>query len=162
MNSVKEDPQRPEPEKIDYETYLKENGFLIYWVRGISMRPLIRQDRDHYKVLPKPGGRLKKYDVALYRRPNGDYVLHRILRIRPEDYGIRGDNTYRMEYGIHDTDILGVMSEFCRDGGKWTSVEDPLYKAYARFWHFIYPLRWCYVRAKHLGGRVLRRLNLRK
>ena len=149
-------------EITDFETVLKEKGSLIYWNRGISMRPLIRQERDHFSVVPKTEGRLKKYDVVLYRRKTGGYVLHRILRIRPQDYGIRGDNTYRMEYGITDKDILGVMSEFCRDGGKWISVEDPLYKAYVRFWHFIYPLRWCYVKLKHLGGRVLRRLHFRK
>ena len=149
-------------EITDFAAYLKDNGSLTYWNRGVSMRPLIRQERDHFTLVPKPEGRCKKYDVVLYRRKNGAYVMHRILKVRDKDYGIRGDNTYRMEYGITDADILGVMTEFSRDGGKWIPVTDPGYLFYVRAWCALYPLRWCYVKARRLGGKILRRLGLKK
>ena len=46
--------------------------------RGVSMLPLLRQGRDAVVLSPLPE-RLRKYDVVLYRRRNGQYVLHRIV-----------------------------------------------------------------------------------
>ncbi|MBQ4425747.1 MAG: S24/S26 family peptidase [Lachnospiraceae bacterium] len=143
---------------IDFETYLKENGSLTYWNRGASMRPLIRQDKDLFTVLPKTRGRCQKYDVVLYKRHNGVYVLHRILKVREDDYGILGDNTYKMEYGITDRDILGVMTAFSRGGKSWTSVESAGYRFYVRFWFAIYPLRKAFVAGRRLAARIYHRI----
>ena len=53
--------------------------------------PLLREDRD-VMIIERVTGRLKKYDVPLYKRPNGQYVLHRILKVRENDYVICGDH----------------------------------------------------------------------
>ena len=63
------------------------------------MMPLIKQDRDLLIIEPVHG-RLKKYDVPLYKRDNGQYVLHRILKVREQGYVICGDNRWAKEYGI--------------------------------------------------------------
>ena len=76
-----------------FEDIIDRDGRLIYTNVGDSMMPLIRQDRD-LLIIEKPDGRLKKYDVPLYKRDNGQYVLHRILKVREDDYVICGDNRY--------------------------------------------------------------------
>ena len=48
--------------------------------RGISMLPMLRQEIDSV-VLSAIPDRLEKYDLPLYRRDDGKYVLHRILCI---------------------------------------------------------------------------------
>ena len=68
----------------------------------------------------------------LYRRPPDDYVLHRIVEVRPNDYVLLGDNCISREYGVKDSDILGVMSSFVRDG-KEHRVDEPAYRAYTAF-----------------------------
>ena len=68
--------------KSTFEEEIARNGFLLYRNVGDSMLPLIRQGRDLVLVSRKPEGRLKKYDVPLYRRDSGQYVLHRILKVR--------------------------------------------------------------------------------
>ena len=78
----------------DYTTYEAElgaRGIIIHTNKGVSMMPLLREDRD-VMIIERVTGRLKKYDVPLYKRPNGQYVLHRILKVREKDYVICGDH----------------------------------------------------------------------
>ncbi|MDO5305842.1 MAG: hypothetical protein Q4E87_09745, partial [bacterium] len=75
---------------------------------------MLRNRRDTIVIRPYEG-RLKKYDVPLYKRGN-DYVLHRIVKVLPDSYVICGDNCLNKEYGITDEQILGVLTEFYRDG----------------------------------------------
>lgn len=79
------------------------------------MLPLLRQKRDLFTITKKQG-RCRKYDVALYKRADGAYVLHRIVKVLPDGYVFLGDNCLNKEYGITDQDILGVMTSFVRDG----------------------------------------------
>ena len=116
------------------------------------MRPLIRQGRD-LLVIKKPTGRLKKYDVPLYRRDSGQYVLHRILRVRENDYVICGDNRWHIETGITDQNIIGVLTAIIRDGKK-LPVTDWRYRLYAHLWCDLFPLRAFVLRGWHVLKRM--------
>ena len=118
--------------KRTFEQEIAEKGKLVYTNVGDSMMPLIKQGRDLI-VIKKAEGRLKRYDVPLYKRDNGQYVLHRILWVRKNDYLICGDNRYGVERGITDRHIIGVLSEVIRDG-KTVKVTDPRYKLYVHLW----------------------------
>ena len=48
-----------------FEEILKKDGRLVYKTMGVSMLPMLYQNRDIGVIVP-PEGRLKKYDVALY------------------------------------------------------------------------------------------------
>ena len=61
-------------EHIILETLDMGKAFKIH-PNGISMEPLIHQGRDAV-FIKKPEGRLKKYDIAFFKRENGEYVLH--------------------------------------------------------------------------------------
>lgn len=122
-----------------FEEQLAKNGKLIYTNKGDSMMPLIRQDRDLLIIVPA-NGRLKKYDVPLYRRDSGQYVLHRILKVRTDDYVICGDNRWSKEYGIQDRHIIGVLAAVVRNG-KEISVSDPKYRLYVHLWCDLFPVR---------------------
>ena len=118
---------------IVLEEYLDIHGTLTYANVGVSMLPLLRQGKDLFVVKKKGPGRCSVGDVVLYRRPPDQYVLHRIVEVRPEDYVILGDNCINREYGITDGDILGVMTEYVR-GGKTHSVTENGYKMYSALW----------------------------
>lgn len=122
-----------------FEEQLKKNGKLIYTNRGDSMMPLIKQGRDLLVIKPVHG-RLKKYDVPLYKRDSGQYVLHRILEVRKHDYVICGDNRWVKEYGITDRHIIGVLTAVVRDG-KELSVTDRKYRLYVHLWCDLFPVR---------------------
>ena len=115
---------------ISYEEYLDQYGTLTYTNVGVSMLPLLRQGKDLFTVAKKGSERCKVGDVVLYRRPPNQYVLHRVVGVRPDDYVILGDNCVAKEYGIRDEDILGVMTGFVRNG-KEHSISEVRYRMYS-------------------------------
>ena len=134
------------------EAEIEKHGKGIFTNVGDSMMPLLRQRRDIIHI-SKAEGRLKKYDVPLYKRDNGQYVLHRILKVREKDYVICGDNRIGMEEGITDKHIIGVMTGVSRDG-KFLSVNDTKYKLYVLLCGGRKSYRILFLRAKS----VIRRL----
>ena len=114
---------------------LNSGGTVTFTPRGKSMLPMLRDGED-VVVLTKPNGRLRIYDVPLYKRPNGQYVLHRVLDFDADGgYAMCGDNQFVLEHGIKDKDIIGVVTTFYRKG-KTYRVSSLKYKAYVRFWHY--------------------------
>ena len=87
--------------KYTYEEVLEKDGKLIYRNVGTSMLPLIRENRDLIIIEKKGRERLKKYDVVLYKRANGQYVLHRIIKVREADYIISHQSTAKINHGIN-------------------------------------------------------------
>ena len=114
---------------INYEEYIQKNGSLTYTNVGVSMMPLLRQGKDLFTVTKRNGERCKKGDVVLYKRPPNKYVLHRIVEVRDNGYVILGDNCINKEYGIKDSDIIGVMTGYVRNG-KEHSIYDKSYRLY--------------------------------
>lgn len=141
-----------------FEEEIDRQGHLVYSNVGDSMLPLLRQGKDVFVISRKPEGRLKKYDVPLYKRDDGTYVLHRILKVRKEDYILCGDNRWRTEHGVTDRQVLGVMTAVIRDG-KAISVTDWRYRLYVHLWCDFFPVRVLVLWMKALRrkiGRLLR------
>lgn len=80
------------------------------------MLPMLKQGRDLFILKKKTNQRCKKYDVVLYYRKPGQYVLHRIVEVHGNEYVLLGDNCENKEYGIREEDILAVMESFVRNG----------------------------------------------
>lgn len=127
-------------EGTSYEEYLDRYGRLTYSSVGVSMLPLLRQGRDLFIIERKGRERCRAGDVVLYRRPPDKYVLHRIVRVRLDDYVILGDNCIHKEYGIRDEDIIGVMTGFVRDGREH-SVKEAGYMTYSFLQLYLSPVR---------------------
>ena len=124
----------------DFSTYEEElalHGKIIHTNVGFSMMPLLRQHRD-VMIIERPNGRLKKYDCPLYKTPSGKYILHRIIKVRENDYVIIGDNCVTFERGVTDKHIIGVLTGIIRDG-KTITMDNKLYKLYYHLWcDFVY------------------------
>lgn len=106
--------------------------------RGTSMLPMLRQGIDSVVLSPVPET-LRKYDLPLYRRENGKYVLHRIIDVEGI-YTCMGDNQFSREPGIRHDQMIAVVTAFYRDGKKY-SVSNPGYRLYCRIWYHSRPLR---------------------
>lgn len=137
------------PQKI--EDLLRFDGALIHGIKGISMRPLLHQDRDMAIIVPCKTPKL--HDVVLFKRDNGQYVLHRVTgvvsgeRVSDElvSYEITGDNCVYPER-VEPRQVLGVMTHFVRKGVKH-SVNEKCYTWYIKLWHSTLILRKIYNRA---------------
>ena len=85
----------------------KDGEFRLY-PKGTSMLPLIVQGDDSV-VLVKPS-LLLVGDIVLYKRKNGSFILHRIVKINGNDLVICGDNQTTLEYGITKDDVIAKVS----------------------------------------------------
>lgn len=141
---------------VKFEELLARDGYLVYKTRGVSMEPMLRQNRD-LVIIRVPTGRLQKYDIALYRRGRS-YVLHRVIGVENDHYLIRGDNTYSVEI-VPDEAVIGVLTSFKRKG-KAISTDNRFYRFYVRFWNTIYPVRALYARCRRAAVRAARRAGI--
>lgn len=94
---------------------LAEGGSVTFTVKGTSMRPMLIGGIDAVTIV-KPTEPLKKYDVILYRRANGQYVLHRIIKVKKDGYVCRGDNQTVKEYPVTRDRVVGVLTEYTHKG----------------------------------------------
>ena len=140
--------------KSTFEEEIEKSGKIIYTNVGDSMMPFIKQGRD-VLVISKAEGKLKRYDVPLYKRDSGQYVLHRILKVRENDYVICGDNRWSKEYGITDRHIIGVLTGVIRNG-KEIPVTDLKYRIYVHLWCDFFPVRAFIIRIRQFLKRRLK------
>ncbi len=106
--------------------------------KGTSMLPMLRQGIDTVEISPVPAV-LKKYDLPLYRRASGQFVLHRIVAVG-DTYTCIGDNQFLLESGVQHSQILALVTAFYR-GDKRIPVGAWHYRLYCRLWHWSRPLR---------------------
>ncbi|MBE6684226.1 MAG: hypothetical protein E7592_01070 [Ruminococcaceae bacterium] len=112
------------------EELLAEDGMYVSTTSGVSMMPMLRDRRDTIVITPARD-RLKKYDVALYRRGE-DYLLHRVVKVLPDSYIICGDNCVALETGITDAQVIGKLTEV-RRGEKKLRLDGLGYGIYCRY-----------------------------
>lgn len=138
------------------EEELEKRDYLLLQTTGISMEPLLH-NRKSSAVIRKAPPVLRKYDVVLFKRPAaGEYVLHRVWKVRKKDYLICGDNGLYME-PVKPEHILGIMTGYYpEEDSEFISCEDRKYRRYLRTLKLRYAFRWL----KALPGRL--RAALRK
>lgn len=151
-------------EKQVLKTSLKElspliNGCLndgldvTFTVTGNSMQPLLTHNRDQV-VLKKPvPSEIRRFDVPLYIRKNGQYVLHRIVEVRDDTYTMLGDAQRMPEKGILPEQIVAVAKGFYRKG-KYIDCNSRLYRCWAEFWWISRGIRPYLLRAYHVMRRM--------
>lgn len=147
----------PGGDSIRIWDYVNSGNTLLKTVVGISMEPLLHARTSIVKI-EKPKSDLNVNDVVLFMRPNGDYVLHRIVKVRESDYLICGDNQIWYEIVPKDM-IVGIMIEYSPDGAEFYSIESPEYLSYVKkhcnFYWLKYYVNWI----KSFPGRVIRKIR---
>ncbi|MEI3162623.1 MAG: S24/S26 family peptidase [Lachnospirales bacterium] len=120
---------------------LNSGGTVNFNPRGTSMLPTLHNDGD--RVVLKKFDTLKKYDLPLYLRDDGQFVLHRVHKVNSDGtYNMCGDNQWHLEKGVRPDQIIGTVISIQR-GNKVIKTTNPLYKLYVVLW---------------VKGRVVRRI----
>ena len=120
------------------EESIKSGQKVKMLVSGISMTPLLHDVRDAV-VLEKPD-KLKKYDIVLHRRENGQYILHRIIKKKGDVLTIAGDFETEKEYPVYENQVIAKVTSFRRNGKEY-KVTDFIIRLYSRLWLLIFPQR---------------------
>lgn len=154
---------------------LDQGQEVLLTVTGNSMSPFLRHRRDQV-VLVKPSDptTLQPGDVPLYRRDNGQLVLHRIVerddgkkrRLYGEKdplpsmhsssgltYTMLGDAQTVREPDVRPQQILAVAKAFIRKDKRW-DCRSTAYRRRTLRWHRLLPVRKPLVWLWHLPYRV--------
>lgn len=122
---------------------LKSGNEAPLTVTGSSMLPFLRNEKD--AVLLSGAKSVRKGDVALYKRENGQYVLHRVTKRKKDGLYFCGDAQYSLEGPLPETCILAVVVK-ARWRGKWIGKGHPVWFFFEKIWPNILPIRKILVR----------------
>ena len=136
-----------EPRIVDIDAYmpvlrelLAQGQSVSLTVTGESMSPFLRHGRDQIRLAavtapPQRG------DMVFFRRRNGQYIMHRVLRRMPDgNYAIIGDGQQQVESPIAPEQIFAVATQVCRKG-IWLGPESFWWRFFAGPWLTLLPLR---------------------
>ena len=133
---------------------LKCGQDVIFSPRGASMLPTIKEGRDKVTLSPAPE-KLKRGDIAFYKRENGQFVLHRVVRARG-DYVFCGDSQFSLERGIKKEQIIAICSHINRDG-KDVYSGSLLWKMFAARVGFVRFFRRGYHGLRHRVAKIVKK-----
>lgn len=108
-------------------------------ISGGSMTPFLIGGRDTV-FLSRAEGPLVPGDIALYRRDDGGYVLHRVYRVTAAGYTMLGDAQQVSEPGIRPEQIIARVSAVRRKG-RLLGPGDPMWEFFCRIWPRLRPCR---------------------
>ena len=80
-------------------------------VNGTSMLPFIHAG-DLVTLEKITNSQIKKKDVIFYKRDNGQYVLHRVYKIKNNCLFILGDNQLNIEKNVRYDQVIAKMVSY--------------------------------------------------
>ncbi len=141
----------------DLADLLKDGRQAAFTVTGMSMRPVIRHNRDRVVVRAPLPSELKKGDVVLVRASGDRYLLHRITRIRGDFVETTGDgNCFHDGYFPRDS-VIAIVTVILRKGQE-IDCRSLRWRLFSLLWMGLFPCRRLLFAAAHR----LRRLFPRK
>lgn len=138
-------------EEYTVERLLHEAGFLVHAVKGVSMMPLLDQNKDAVHLVPIEGA-LKKNDIVLFRRADSTLVLHRIIKVRKDGYLIRGDSCMGSEL-VRRENIIAIADAIYKDG-QYIPCDDKKLIRYAKK----QPVAWFFRYVRSSAATIYRRV----
>ena len=128
-------------------------------VTGFSMRPMLHQFKDSVILAPLDGA-LKRGDIALYRRDDGSYILHRVIWLTPEGYLFCGDNQAQLE-AVRQDQLIAVVTGYTKNGQQ-RDLDGLSYHLYRFAMVKLFGLRKCYIWLRRRLGRLCSRCFKRR
>ena len=126
-------------------TVIDEGKEVNMRVLGSSMAPFVVHERDTI-YFKRPERKLKKGDIAFFQRNNGQYVVHRIYKIKGDEYYFVGDNQTLIEGPIEKGQIFATVTRVIRKG-KEIRPGDPWWLFFEKIWINMIPLRRITIKA---------------
>lgn len=134
------------------EQCLQELGYAVVPVQGTSMWPLLHEKKSWVEVTSRDASPLTAETVVLYRRKNGQLVLHRIIRVENDDtYWVCGDHQWKLVERIRDDQVIAVARTFSRNG-RCFHEQNGWYRLYRLLWNRNLTVRRCCLALLRLSG----------
>ena len=119
-------------------------------ISGSSMSPFLIHQRDTI-YFKQPDRLLRKGDMVFFQRQSGQYVMHRIYKVKKDGYYLIGDGQTIIEGPIQRNQIFALVTKVQRKG-KWLKPGNFWWEFFAHIWINAIPMRylatWLYARWK--------------
>lgn len=143
-------------ETKEYVSILREltedNREVSMRIAGNSMLPFLVHDRDLI-FFKKPDRAMKRGDMVFYQRANGQFVMHRIWKVKPEGYYIVGDAQQCIEGPVKAEQIFAIITKVCRKG-RWIGPGDFWWEFFEHVWIRFVPVRHILMRVYSILKRI--------
>lgn len=116
-------------------------------VNGTSMLPFIHAG-DLVTLKKITNCKIKKKDVLFYKRDNGQYVLHRVYKIKNNHLFMLGDNQLNVEKNVRSDQVIAKMISY-KTKNKTIPVTSFAYRFKVSLWN-VYFIRCIVLKAKWL------------
>ena len=108
-------------------------------ISGSSMAPFLVHERDSI-LFSKPDRELRRGDMVFYQRDTGQYVMHRILKVKPEGLYIIGDAQTEVEGPVRPEQVFALVTKVNRKG-KWIGPGNFWWWFFSTVWLRLFPIR---------------------
>ena len=129
-------------------------------VRGGSILPLIRPEKDYVTIVPVHDVP-KRGDIILYYGLRGNLVLHRLCGLKGNTVKTRGDNCIRADAWFLTRHIVGVAKKVER-GQRTIELDNAKSRTFGRIWMSLLPIRVPYYILRRGVGKALRIMGRRR
>lgn len=102
-------------------------------VKGFSMRPMMRSEKDKVILTAHSDNNIKQGAVMLFRH-NGHHIMHRIVKIEGQNITFAGDGNYRKTEQATKDDIVAQVTAIIRPSGRTISLDSWRWRIYSTLW----------------------------
>lgn len=117
----------------EVERMISEGQSVTIPVKGFSMRPMMRSEKDKVILTAHSDNDIKQRAVMLFRH-NGHHIMHRIITIDGNDITFAGDGNYRKTEQATKDDIVAQVTAIIRPSGRTISLDSRRWKIYSTLW----------------------------
>lgn len=110
-------------------------------VSGDSMRPTLKPRRDAVVLSKLEKWPPERGTILFFCRDTGEYVLHRVLRVKENGCVMNGDAQQWTEGPITREMVIAQERAILRNG-QLIDSNNRRYRAYVRLWRLTKPIRW--------------------
>ena len=117
----------------EVEQLLSEGQEVTILVKGNSMRPLLRNERERVILRKHRDEDIRKGAVMLFRY-RGSYVMHRVVKIEGDVVIFEGDGNYKLQEVATRKDIVAVVVAIVSPSGKSIGCDSRRWRLASWWW----------------------------
>ena len=140
MNASKKIIEKEKLLELLSETIKYENGIFVLTVTGTSMTPTLYPDISSVTLVSVDKKPVRKYDIVLFKRDNGDIVLHRVIKILTDGMLLVNGDSQLWTEKIKRENILAVAQSYTKNN-RIVKCSGIHFRCKSAVWCMLRPLR---------------------
>ena len=117
----------------EVERMINEGQRVTISVKGFSMRPMMRSEKDKVTLIAHNDEDIKRGAVMLFKH-NEHHIMHRIIDIDGNKITFAGDGNYLLTEQATQEDIIAVATSIIRPSGRIIRLDSRRWRVYSAIW----------------------------